>query len=227
MNLVSHLRTALEVLLQHRVRSGLTLMGITIGISSTVVMLALGRGVQDQIEQSFSRAGVTLLTVIARTPPGVPESTRSRELYWEDYDALVAPGRIPHLVDAAPLASSMTEVRWRNRQVRVRLLGVTAAYEQLANLRLASGEFLSDEDDRSMRLVAVLGSRLASDLYTQGAYLLRSQAREAFGRPSASLLDNGNKRSIAARPASDSVTFSASLSIGTVPSDFGARRSLP
>ena len=82
MNLVSHLRTALEVLLQHRVRSGLTVMGITIGISSTVVMLALGRGVQDQIEQSFSRAGVTLLTVIARTPPGVPESTRSRELHW-------------------------------------------------------------------------------------------------------------------------------------------------
>ncbi len=172
MNLVSHLRTALEVLLQHRVRSGLTVMGITIGISSTVVMLALGRGVQDQIEQSFSRAGVTLLTVIARTPPGVPESTRSRELHWEDYEALVAPGRIPHLVDAAPLASSMTEVRWQNRQVRVRLLGVTAAYKQSANLRLALGEFLSDEDDRSMRLVAVLGSRLASDLYTQGAYPL-------------------------------------------------------
>jgi putative ABC transport system permease protein len=171
-NLVSHLRTALEVLLQHRVRSGLTVMGITIGISSTVVMLALGRGVQDQIEQSFSRAGVTLLTVVARTPPGVPNSTRNRELHWDDFQALVAPGRIPNMLDAAPLASSMTEVRWQDRQVRVRLLGATAAYRHSASLRLALGEFLSDEDDRSMRLVAVLGSRLASDLYTQGAYPL-------------------------------------------------------
>ena len=66
----------------------------------------------------------------------------------------------------------MTEVRWQNRRVRVRFLGVTAAYGQSANLRLALGEFLSDEDDRSMRLVAVLGARLASDLYTQGAYPL-------------------------------------------------------
>lgn len=172
MNLVSHLSTALVVLLQHRVRSGLTVMGITIGISSTVVMLALGRGVQDQIEESFSRAGVTSLTVIARTPPGAPESTRKHVLLWEDYEALVAPGRIPHLVDAVPLASSRTEVRWQNRQVGVSLLGVTAAYEQSSNLRVALGEFLSDEDDRSMRLVAVLGSRLASDLYAQGGYPL-------------------------------------------------------
>ncbi|MXZ23291.1 MAG: ABC transporter permease [Caldilineaceae bacterium SB0665_bin_21] len=172
MNLASHLRTALEVLLQHRVRSGLTVMGITIGISSTVVMLALGRGVQDQIEQSFSRAGVTLLTVIPRTPPGASGSAQSYKLYWTDYEVLVAPGRIPHLLDAVPLASSMTDVLWQNRRVRVRLLGATAAHRQSAGLRLALGEFLSDEDDRSMRLVAVLGSRLASDLYTQGAYPL-------------------------------------------------------
>ena len=172
MNLASHLRTALEVLLQHRVRSGLTVMGITIGISSTVVMLALGRGVQDQIEQSFSRAGVSLLTVIPRTPPGASGSAQSYKLYWTDYEVLVAPGRIPHLLDAVPLASSMTDVLWQNRQVRGRLLGATAAYRQSAGLRLALGEFLSDEDDRSMRLVAVLGSRLASDLYTQGAYPL-------------------------------------------------------
>ena len=172
MNLASHLRTALEVLLQHRVRSGLTVMGITIGISSTVVMLALGRGVQDQIEQSFSRAGVSLLTVIPRTPPGASGSAQSYKLYWTDYEVLVAPGRIPHLLDAVPLASSMTDVLWQNRRVRGRLLGATAAYRQSAGLRLALGEFLSDEDDRSMRLVAVLGSRLASDLYTQGAYPL-------------------------------------------------------
>lgn len=172
MNLASHLRTALEVLLQHRVRSGLTVMGITIGISSTVVMLALGRGVQDQIEQSFSQAGVTLLTVIPRTPPGASGSAQSYKLYWTDYEVLVAPGRIPHLLDAVPLASSMTDVLWQNRRVRGRLLGATAAYQQSAGLRLALGEFLFDEDDRSMRLVAVLGSRLASDLYTQGAYPL-------------------------------------------------------
>lgn len=84
----------------------------------------------------------------------------------------MAPGRIPHLLDAVPLASSMTDVLWQNRRVRVRLLGATAAHRQSAGLRLALGEFLSDEDDRSMRLVAVLGSRLASDLYTQGAYPL-------------------------------------------------------
>ena len=147
-------------------------MGITIGISSTVVMLALGRGVQDQIEQSFSRAGVSLLTVIPRTPPGASGSAQSYKLYWTDYEVLVAPGRIPHLLDAVPLASSMTDVLWQNRRLRGRLLGATAAYRQSAGLRLALGEFLSDEDDQSMRLVAVLGSRLASDLYTQGAYPL-------------------------------------------------------
>ncbi len=172
MHFTSHLRPALEVLLQHRVRSGLTVLGITIGISSTVIMLALGHGVQNQIEQTFNQAGVTLLTVTGRIPPDGQGPSHAHQLRWEDYQALADPGNVPHLVTAMPLASTLVTVRWQDQQVRARMLGVTAAYPLMTGYRLALGDFLSAEDNRSLRLVAVLGSRLASDLYAQSAYPL-------------------------------------------------------
>ncbi len=172
MHFTSHLRPALEVLLQHRVRSGLTVLGIMIGISSTVIMLALGHGVQAQIEQTFTQAGVTLLTVMGRIPPDIQAPSHAHTLRWEDYQALVEPGNIPHLVTAMPLASTLVRVRWQDRQVRARMLGVTTDYLMITGHSLALGDFLSAEDNQSMSFVAVLGSRLASDLYAQGAYPL-------------------------------------------------------
>ncbi len=172
MHFTSHFRPALEVLLQHRVRSGLTVLGITIGISSTVIMLALGHGMQDQIEQTFTEAGVTLLTVTGRRPPDVQGASNAHKLRWEDYQALVEPGNIPYLVTAMPLASNLVTIRWQDRQVRARMIGVTTAYLSIAGHRLALGDFLSEEDNRGMRLVGVLGSGLASSLYAQNTYPL-------------------------------------------------------
>lgn len=167
-----HLMPAWDILAQHRIRSLLTVVGITIGMASTVIMMALGRGVQQEIDSQFDQT-VTLMTVRGHPPVGATANNHEQyELRWEDYWVLTEPGIIPGLDAIVPMAKSDAIVRWQGQDAWAALLGVTPAYLQASGRLLAFGDFISEEDNQELRLVAVLGAKLADDLFGTNAYPL-------------------------------------------------------
>lgn len=171
-----YLWPALDTLFQHRLRSLLTVLGIAIGVTATVMMMALGRGVQGTIEQQFVQAGVTQLLVKGRPPPDASNTLASRhdqyELRWSDYQALTAPGSIPGLQAVVPVVRTQTAVRVQGHELWVDLLGVTPDYLTTSGHALAGGDFLDAEDSQGQRLVAVLGDGVVRHLFGSDAYPL-------------------------------------------------------
>lgn len=164
-----HLRPALEALAQHRLRSALTVLGIALGIASTALMLALGRGVQQGLTREFDPVRLTSLTVTGRPPPGAPRAGHENyALRWNDYRALAAPGAVPGAQVILPLAKAMVTVRRPGRpEVLAEALGIPAPYGPASGRPLAYGTFPHADDDRGLRRVAVLGAALARELYDE------------------------------------------------------------
>ena len=161
-----YLWPAMDTLFQHRLRSLLTVLGIAIGVTATVITMALGRGMQRTIEQQFIQTGVTRLLVQGRSPPDATSTRHDQySLRWSDYYVLSTPGAIPGLRALLPVARTRTVARVQGQELWVELLGVTPAYLAASEHALAAGGFLREEDSQSQRLVAVLGDAVVRHLY--------------------------------------------------------------
>ncbi|MHB9002635.1 MAG: ABC transporter permease [Coriobacteriia bacterium] len=157
-------------LTSNKVRSGLTILGIIVGIASVIAMLSLGRGSQASIESSIQSAGSNLLTVSPSaggdSGPGARMGSASVEsLTIEDAEALTSIGLV---TGVAPESSGMGQLVAPETNANAQLIGVTNAYQQVKGLEVANGAFITERDDRASAQVVVLGSTLAEDLFGEG-----------------------------------------------------------
>lgn len=157
-------------LTSNKVRSGLTILGIIVGIASVIAMLSLGRGSQASIESSIQSAGSNLLTVSPSaggdSGPGARMGSASVEsLTIEDAEALSS---IDLVTGVAPESSGMGQLVAPETNANAQLIGVTSAYQQVKGLEIANGAFITERDDRASAQVVVLGSTLAEDLFGEG-----------------------------------------------------------
>jgi len=158
---------ALTALLRHRRRSLLSVIGMTVGVASVVVLTALGEGARRYVMDQFSSLGTNLLIVI----PGRNETTGAfpgvggvpNDLTLDDAQALKRGIRSVRLVVPIVVASETVSHRERRRQVGV--LGTTHDFLEARELRVTAGEFLPrGEMDRGAP-VAVIGVTLARELF--------------------------------------------------------------
>ena len=156
-------------LTSNKVRSGLTILGIVVGIASVIALLAMGQGSQASVESSIQSAGSKLLTVMPSSPgsgggmrqaPGQVESL-TRE------DAMVL-AELPEVADVAPQSSGNLQIVAGDENVNAQVIGVTPAYVDVAGVEVSSGQFITERDDTAYAKVIVLGSQTAEDLYGEG-----------------------------------------------------------
>ena len=172
---VNHLTNAYESLRSNRLRTGLTVLGVTIGISSIIVILSLSAGAARIVTNQVDQLGGTIAVV----RPGTPD--RSSEI--KDITASLAGGqftsslterdvksieKIEHVTAVAPLMVLSGNVTADNNRPRnIELLATTPALTDLASLPLSEGQFIDTvtNDD-----TAVIGSQLSVDLFgTEGS----------------------------------------------------------
>ncbi|OHA34463.1 MAG: hypothetical protein A2938_01305 [Candidatus Taylorbacteria bacterium RIFCSPLOWO2_01_FULL_48_100] len=152
----------------NKVRSGLTVLGIVIGISSVVAMISIGQGASASIESSIEGLGSNLLTIIPGTvQPGrgfVSSGRGSAEtLKNADADAIM---------DIQGVAAVSPEYQQRFQIVSTvgnntnsLVIGAVPAYETVRNVSVGVGSFITEQHLRSMGRVAVVGATVASDLF--------------------------------------------------------------
>lgn len=154
---------ALESISGNKLRSGLTVLGIVIGVAAVIAMLAVGRGAEESITGSISGIGTNLLFVF-RGDPG--DNIRNpKALTLGDADALRDRFAAPSIEAVAPALQGDGIASFAGEQTSPQIFGVTPEYFQVRNLNVAEGELINEEHMLGRASVVLLGSETAEALF--------------------------------------------------------------
>jgi len=162
------LRLAVFSLARNKLRAGLTVLGILIGVAAVVAMTALGEGARESIERQMAAVGTNLIWVWpgASVSSGVRGEAGSRLTLTED-DARAIAREITAVQAVAPTLGMATQVVAGARNVATRITGTTEAYFVARAWPLARGRVFDEADLRSAAKVCVIGETVRRSLFGQ------------------------------------------------------------
>ena len=151
----------------NKVRSGLTMLGIVIGIASVIAMMSVGQGSKDSIESNIQSIGSNLLIVMPgmqRTAGSVVRSSRgsASTLTLEDAKALAS---LTNVAGVAPAVTSRSQVVAKGTNTNTEITGTSPQYLSVRNVSVDLGMFFTDAQVTSRAKVAVLGPTTRDDLF--------------------------------------------------------------
>jgi putative ABC transport system permease protein len=162
------LKVSVETLWAHRLRTILSLLGIVIGIATVTVMAAVGNGSERSVMDGIERMGTNLISVTAGKVAvfGGRERQGSLVTTLLPQDAAGIQSATEDLVSlVAPVQSRKLTVKFEDIGLKTSVVGTTAAFLGIRNLRLQQGQMFDEQDDRASRRVAVIGQTLVRDLF--------------------------------------------------------------
>jgi putative ABC transport system permease protein len=166
MSIIEVLRFAVRGLTTNKLRSGLTTLGITIGVGAVILLVAVGSGASAAVEQNIAALGTNVLTVTPQRGGGAGGATTTRPLTVQDAAALVDPLGAPDVGAASPVVTaSVTAVYGRASHDIPQFSGTDPAYFDTTNSPLAKGSAFTDDDVKQGRKLVVLGATAAEDLF--------------------------------------------------------------
>lgn len=163
MDLWNSILEALDSLSSNKVRSGLTVLGIVIGVGAVIAMLAIGSGAQETITGSISDIGTNLLFVVRGN---ISEEVRNpKPLTFGDAMAISDPFAAPSVIGVAPLINGTVEVSFAGESTFTQGSGVTPDYQSVRNVDLLEGEFITEVHMLGRSAVVILGPDVAEELF--------------------------------------------------------------
>ena len=162
-------RIALRAIVANRLRSALTSLGLVIGVSSVIVLIAVGQGTQKGVTDEIRGLGTDLIFIessaaATTTQGGGLGAAGTSTLVQSDADAIAADG-IPGVAAVAAQATIDAQAIAGDNNVGAEVVGTSSNYAVVRDLELASGGFITALNDEQGDLVAVLGARVAETLY--------------------------------------------------------------
>jgi putative ABC transport system permease protein len=179
MNLFQQFYEAVESLSINKLRSGLTMLGIVIGVAAVIAMLAIGRGAQASITSSIEGIGTNVIFVFSG---GGQDVKNPRPLTLEDARALADPMNAPSVARVAPSLQTNGEVTYSGQSTSTTIYGVTPDYAIVRNLAVTEGGMISDAQLTSRAGVAVIGIDVANSLFGRTNNLVGETIR-VIGQP--------------------------------------------
>ena len=152
----------------NKIRSGLTVLGIVIGISSVIAMVSIGQGAQGSIEASIQSIGSNLIIVSPGQARGVGSQVsqgrgNARTLTQADADALTA--QITSANAIAPELTGRYQVTTKGKNTNTSIVGTVPAYPSVRNIEIDEGSFITAGQVQSLAKVAVIGPTARDDLF--------------------------------------------------------------
>lgn len=173
MKLSDLLSQTYSALLVNKARSGLTVLGIIIGIGSVIAMVAIGQGAQGTIESSIQSLGSNLIIVMPGVQGGFNRAGVSsgrgsaQSLTLEDSQAILE--QILETQAVSPELSGRYQVTAKGANTNTQVLGTNSSYTSIRNVQVESGSFITEQNLKSLSKVAVLGPAVKDDLFGEGA----------------------------------------------------------
>jgi putative ABC transport system permease protein len=162
------LRLGVYSLLLHKLRSGLAVLGILIGIMAVIWLVAMGEGVSYQAQQQIKDLGANNI-IVRSVKPAQTSSKLGSALFIpygvlrDDYRRIIS--NIPFIQQAVPMREIRREVRFGQNSTESRLVGCTPEYFDLNKLTMYRGRFIEDRDGDSTDNVCVLAEPAAEKLF--------------------------------------------------------------
>jgi len=167
MKLGRNLRVSAKALFAHKLRTALSLLGVTLGVATVIVMVAIGEGAQREILSQIEAMGRNVLVVKAgevRTIVGRERQTRNvTTLRLGDADAILEECSAVRAV--APTQERGFRIKYGNLSLAATVMGTSPNYRRIRNYTVASGRFFTEEENRSFLRVVVLGSQVHETLF--------------------------------------------------------------
>jgi putative ABC transport system permease protein len=174
MNYMQSFIEASESLLANKMRSGLTVLGIIIGVAAVIAVLAIGNGTQESILGEIQGVGTNLLFV---TRGGSEDVSNPKPLTLSDADALADPFSAPSIEGVAPALNGRVEMKFAGENKSTSLVGVTPDYETVRNVVLSEGEFITSTDLSGRSAVVIIGTEVADALFGRKSGLVGEKIR--------------------------------------------------
>lgn len=181
MQIAEIVKEAFGTLFINKLRTGLAILGIVIGIGSVIALISLGQATQQSIQDRIQSLGANLLTVI----PGSQNSGAVRAaagssttLTLDDANAISSStGQITTIANVSPEVSRRAQVSTGKTNSNVQVIGATPPYTTVHKITIDSGSFVSQRDVDGASKVAVVGPQVASDLFGAGTNPVGEQIR--------------------------------------------------
>lgn len=162
--IVESVKMAGKTLLNNKLRSTLTMLGIIIGNASVITMVGIGQGAQQLASEEFEALGPNVLFII----PGSKEARDTtfefpKTLVLEDAEAIAT--QVPTVAEVAPQINSRQLITHTNKSTNSLVVGTTPEFLSVRSFELAQGVFISELDVKRNNFVVVLGSELAEKLF--------------------------------------------------------------
>jgi putative ABC transport system permease protein len=168
MNILESVRLAAHGLSANKLRSALTMLGIIIGVGAVVSLLSIGQGAQAAITNQIQGIGSNVIFVLpgTLTQGGASFGAGSlATLTLEDAEAIAEPANCPDVAAVAPQQQRSLQIIYRSRNTNASVVGTTPEYSFVRKAEPAEGQFFDDLAMASSARVAVLGARIATDLF--------------------------------------------------------------
>ena len=164
MEILENIKMAAATLVANKLRSSLTMLGITIGNASVIAMVGIGQGAQKLAAEQFQSLGPNVLFV----RPGSRETRRTildlpKTLVLADAKAIAS--QVPTVAQVAPQIDSRQLITYRNQNANSQITGTTPEFLSVRSFDVSRGRFINEIDLKRNNRVAVLGSELAERLF--------------------------------------------------------------
>ncbi len=175
MNWTQYLRLALRGLVANKMRTGLTMLGIIIGVGVVIIVVAIGQGASKSVTDAVNSLGTNLLQIRPGQPKvrltavtlqaGATSGTATSQNRMTLADANLIASKFSDTVDAvAPQARGSVQIQYGNSDATTSVMGVTVQYPYVNNVTMDKGEFFSATDDAGEHKVCVVGATVALKL---------------------------------------------------------------
>ncbi len=184
MNFIETFGVSFEAILSNKVRSGLTMLGVIIGVMAVILLVSIGEGARVYITKELTGLGTNLLIITpgkTTTRGGFhpPSAGTVRKLSYDD--SLALRRRAWLLTDAVPIVLGTGKIKYQNLGRDTMVIGTTPEFQRVRNLFVGIGSFVSQGDVDSKSKVVVLGTTVKEELFGEqsalGKVVMVSDAR--------------------------------------------------
>jgi putative ABC transport system permease protein len=168
--LIRIVQLGVKSLMLHKMRSGLTMLGIIFGVCSVIAMLAIGEGASYEAQETIKKLGSSNIIIRSVKPPQEKSMSGATRDYVNDYgltyqDMNSILETVKNVEVVLPLRIIREEVRFNSIMFPVQVIGTHPIYPELTGLEVVRGRFLTYLDERSRNNICVLTASLAEHLF--------------------------------------------------------------
>lgn len=163
MSLWESILVALQGLRANKMRSSLTALGVIIGVSAVITMLAIATGARESMMQRIQGMGTNILFIRPGQSRSMGVRMRVDTLTMEDSDAIAKECRL--IAQTAPEISTRAQVKYGNVNSNLTIVGTSFQFPDIRNYDIDAGRFFSESEQRAAKKVAVLGPTVVDDMF--------------------------------------------------------------